>query len=157
MSTVRIFILALLATCSGIANAEWPDETAPQVGFHLTKHFGSSSSQPLEMGASFTYGSATSNYYNPYAKDYRPALLSFKFNSAGQTAFETSGINVLQPAYVLGANEDEGFFSKINWGLVGLAVFAGAIYAVAEDDRDDREEQINELEQETEDGSARDN
>ncbi|MGB1580861.1 MAG: hypothetical protein ACPHER_05070 [Nevskiales bacterium] len=158
MSTVRIFLMALLAMSSGIASAEWPHEASPQVGLHLTKHFGASSSQPFEMGASFNYGAADSNYYNPYANDYRPAMFSFKLNSVGHTAFEASGINVLQPAYVLGADEEEGFFSgmwnNINWGLVGLVALAGVIYKVAEDDRDDREERINELEAETEDGSA---
>lgn len=155
MSAIRIFLLMLLALCSGIANAELPVKTAPQVGFYLTKHFGSQQPMPVEMGARFHYGEVGANIYQREARSYRPALFDIKFNRNGLTAFETAGVNVLQPRYMLGA-EEGGFFSNINWPLVGMAVVTTGIFIAAEDDRDDREDQIDELEQDTQDGSAPD-
>ncbi len=140
-SYIGFVVCMLMASMAGVANAQLPNEVAPQLGFYLTKSFGSQQSVPAEYGVKFHYGDARSNIYLTRHTNYRPALLDIKFNHQGLTAFKTAGVNVLEPQYMLGAGE-EGFFSSINWGMVGLAAFAAGIYYAAEQDRDDREDRI---------------
>lgn len=153
MQKLSILAAALLAMASGVAQAELPVQVAPQFGLYFVKSFGGQQSQPLEVGAKFHYGDVHADIYHRHSKRYRPALFDLRFNNTGLTAFETAGVNVMQPQYLLGASEG-GFLSSINWGLVGMALLGAGIYYAAEEDRDDREDRIAKKKKDTEGGSA---
>ncbi len=141
MKTIKWTAIGLLAGLAGVSQADAP-VVAPQVGFSVTQRFGGPQAAPAEFGLKFHYGEVTANIYNQYDQRYRPALVDLRFTREGFTALNVSGVNALLPQPVLRQSEEAGggFLSGINWGLVGLAVLAGGLYAASSDDYDDDDE-----------------
>lgn len=144
MGLIKYFSIAVVMAVSGFAVANDTTANNGRVGIYVTKHFGSNSNQPLEYGLQLDYRNYNNQSLTVDTSQTRPVFLDLRFSSNGVKDFRAHGVSVLQPAYMLGASE-EGFFSSINWGLVGLAVVGGGLLYAAEQDKEDRLDRINDI------------
>lgn len=144
-----LLVLSVTTLCTP-ALAQGPvwgaTQWSPQVGMSFTHYLGNEAvAAESEMSFSFSFQDARSDAYD-LSFNRNPALLDVRFDGEGVNALNVAGVNALMPKYALGAEEEGGFFSRINWGIVGMAAAAGGIYFLADKQNEDREDEASALE-----------
>ncbi len=141
MQFIKVIIFAVLVSISGFSFADGLQSNGPQFGLYATKYFGAKSHVPVLYSMQMDYNLRNGNLNNGIEISTRPALLDLQFTRYGVVDFRASGVSALQPKYFLGSGE-EGFFSFIDWSIVGLAAVGVGVLYIAEQDKEDRKDRI---------------